>query len=95
MKQITLFFAVQVLKRKSGVYIFWKHFKEATNVILNGGNTLKERVLNVYVCETHCFKDNLKKYVWKNYFSVCAEITWSLSKFRDTPKLKVFKKSPL
>ena len=40
MKQITLFFAVQVLKRKSGVYAFWKYFKGTMNGILNRGKTL-------------------------------------------------------
>ena len=43
MKQITLFFAVQVLRRKSGVYIFWKYFKETINGILKKGKTLRER----------------------------------------------------
>ena len=43
MKQITLFFAVHVLRRKSGVYIFWKYFKETINGILKKGKTLRER----------------------------------------------------
>ena len=36
-------FAVQVLRRKSGVYIFWKYFKETINGILKKGKTLRER----------------------------------------------------
>ena len=62
MKQITLFLAVQVLRRKSGVYISWKYLnvKETMNGILNGGKTLRERVLkNISVCEIHYSKDNL------------------------------------
>ena len=60
MKQINLFFAVQVLRRKSGVYIFWKYLKETMNAILNGGKTLRERVLeNISFCEIHCSEDNL------------------------------------
>ena len=61
MKQI-LFFSVQALRRKSGVYIFWKYLKvkETINGILNGGKTVRERVLkNVSVCEIHYSKDNL------------------------------------
>ena len=62
MKQITLFFAVQVLRKKSGVYIFWKYLKvkETMNGILNGGKTLTQRVLkNISICEIHYSKDNL------------------------------------
>ena len=52
MKQITLFFAVQVLRKKSGVYTFWKYFKETMKGILNGGKALMERILkNISVCE--------------------------------------------
>ena len=42
MKQITSFFAVQFLRRKSGIYIVWKYLKvkETMNGILNGGKTL-------------------------------------------------------
>ena len=43
MKQITLFFAIQVLRRKSGVYIFSKYFKERINGIIKKGKTLRER----------------------------------------------------
>ena len=62
MKQITLIFAAQVLRRKSGVYIFWKYLKikETMNGILSGGKTLRARVLkNISVCEIHYSKDNL------------------------------------
>ena len=38
-------------------------------------------------------KITYKKYVKNNYFSVWAEITCSLSQFRDTARLKLFKKS--
>ena len=44
MKQIALFFAVQVLRRKS-VFVFSKYLKEKMNGILNGGKTLRERIL--------------------------------------------------
>ena len=65
MKQITLFFAVQVLRRKSGVYTF-KYLKETMNGILNGGKTLRERILkNVYVCEIHYSKYQLRKSMYK------------------------------
>ena len=59
MKQITSFFAVQVIRRKSSVYNFWKYFEKTMNGILNGGKTLRERILkNISVCETHYSKDN-------------------------------------
>ena len=45
MKQITVFFVVWGLRRKSGVYIFWKYLKETKNGILKGGKTLRERTL--------------------------------------------------
>ena len=50
MKQINLFFAVQVLRRKSGVYIFWKYFKKMMNGILNREKTLRQTVLKISVC---------------------------------------------
>ena len=95
MKQINLFFAVQVLRRKSGVYIFWKYFKKMMNGILNREKTLRQRVLKISSVKYIVLKITYKKYVQNNYFSVCAAITWSLSQFRDTAKLKVFKKSVL
>ena len=60
----------------------------------DGGKTLREGVLKISL-KYIVLKITYKKYVWNNYFSVCAEINWSLSQFRDTAKLKVFKKSAL
>ena len=45
--------------------------------------------------EALILKITYKKYAWNNYFTFCAEITQSLSQFRDTAKLKVFKKREL
>ena len=62
MKQIALFFAIQVLRKKYVVHIFWKYLKvkETMNEILNGQKGLRERVLkNTSVCEIHYSKDNL------------------------------------
>ena len=52
MKQINLFFAVQVLRRKSGVYIFWKYFKKMMNGILNRKDTKTESPKNICLLNT-------------------------------------------
>ena len=67
MKQITLFFAVQVLRRKSGVYIFWKYFKETINGILKKGKTLRER-------ETERQRESPKRYLSVKY--IILKITY-------------------
>ena len=75
MKQITLFFAVQVLRRTSGVYTS-KYLKETINGILNGGKTLRERILKkLSVCEIHYSKYQLIKSMCKIITSVSGEIT--------------------
>ena len=67
MKQITLFFAVHVLRRKSGVYIFWKYFKETINGILKKGKTLRER-------ETERQRESPKRYLSVKY--IILKITY-------------------
>ena len=69
MKQITLFFAVQVLRRKSGVYIFWKYFKETINGILKKGKTLRERER-----ETERERESPKRYLSVKY--IILKITY-------------------
>ena len=54
-------FVVSVLRRKSGVYIFWKYLKETKNGILKGGKTLRERILKNISLKTHYAKDNLEE----------------------------------
>ena len=56
------------------------------NGILHGGKTLREKILkNISVCEIHYSKYQLIKSMYKIITSF----------FRDTAKLKVFKKSAL
>ena len=64
--QITLSFAVQALRKKSGVYIFWKYLKikQTMNGILNGGKTLVDRVLKIFLSAKYIIvKITYKKYV--------------------------------
>ena len=51
MKQI-FFFAVQVLEENM-TFIFSEYLKETINGILNGGNTLRERILKIYLPVTY------------------------------------------
>ena len=61
MKQITLFFAVQVLRRKSRVYIL-KVPPGDDDGILNRGKTIREIILkNISVCEIYYSKYQLEK----------------------------------
>ena len=65
MKQITLFFVVKVLRRKSVAYIL-KTLQGDVNGILNGEYTLRERILkNISVCEIHYSKHQLMKNIYK------------------------------
>ena len=65
MNEIILFFTFQVLEENL-VFMFSKYLKEKMNATLNGGKTLKERILkNIFVCEIHNPEYQLIKSMYK------------------------------
>ena len=95
MKQINLFFAVQVLRRKSGVYIFWKYFKKTVNGILNGGKILSERVLKNVCLRNTLFKYKLIKSMYEIITSLFVQKSLEAYHNSGTQPKKFFKKSAL
>ena len=67
--QLTLFFADQILRRKSGVFIL--KAPNGDNGIINGGKTPRERTLkNISVCEIHYSKYQLMKNMYEIIISL-------------------------
>ena len=93
MKQITLFFAVEVLRRKFGVYILKVPQGDNEWISKRRKDTKRENPKNIFFCKIYYSKYQLTKSMYKIIIYVSAEITWSLLQFRDTAK--VLKKSAL
>ena len=74
MKQITLFFAVQVLRRKSGVYIFKvPQGEDEWNYKWRKDTKGENPTSNIFICEIHHSKYQLIKSMFKIITSLFLE----------------------
>ena len=81
MKQIILFFAVQVLEENL-VLIFSKYLEKTMNGILHGGKSDGENPKKyIRLWNTLFWISTYKKHVWNDNLSVSAEVTnWKFLK---------------
>ena len=75
MKQITLFFAVEVLRRKFGVYILKVPQGDIEWISKRRKDTKRENPKNIFFCKIYYSKYQLTKSMYKIIIYVSAEIT--------------------